>query len=448
MKNTQTTPVVGASDDVARPDAPPGPVTQRLQRSRGRPSKAAPTDGQMTFAGEVVTYVEPPSRSRWAEPNPEYDDFQNDDPEAVAVAAAEAITTDVDGWLREQVPDPKRHFFSKWWTSGVQTGLLAEGASLSQQRALDLHLNAIGSGYPKQGQPPNSHFQPLWQVNKSTSCEHVTSASANGKTSTTQVWTGGVLSRSAMMKGTRWLVEHGWLVKQDRGWLDARNKRPPLYTIAPKVFELSRKPGDDTDDEVNAALQVLQDALSPDVAAKLAELVRVSQEHPSNESPQDQTARVSQEHPGARVSQEYPTKSKDLNQLASSGEEEKPSNGYTAPGAQCVTCGGPVTTNPNTGRPNERCKACYSSAKTERATAEVTALDHLAVMRSLMGQGWGNRYASRGSGLDQAELLRRFGGDEAAVKAAQSLQFRFGELNDRDAGPAWRAAYATAGGRS
>ena len=79
--------------------------------------------------------------------------------------------------------------------------------------------------------------------------------------------------------------------------------------------------------------------------------------------------------------------------------------------------------------------------------AEVTALDHLAVMRSLMGAGWGNRYATPGSGPDQADLLRRFGGDEAAVKAAQSLRFRFGAMTDREAGPAWRAAYAEAGGR-
>jgi hypothetical protein len=403
----------------------------------------------MTLTGEVVAYVAPPSRSVWAEPNPEYDDFQNDDPEAVAVAAAEAITTDVDGWLREQVPDPTQHFFSKWWTSGVQTGLLAEGASLSQQRALDLHLNAIGPGISKDGLPPWSHCQPLWKVNKSTSCDHVTTESANGRTSTTQVWTGGVLSRSAMMKGTRWLVEHGWLVKKDRGWRAAGDKRPPLYTIAPKVFELSRKPGDDADAEVNAALQVLREALPPAAAAKLAELVRVSQEHPSDESPQDQVARVSQEHPSARVSQEYPTKSKDDLSLASSSEDKpkEPRSSWVAEDAECDTCGGPVTTNPTTGAPNERCKACYLGAKTERANKAASEQDHLYVMGALMGKGFGHVHTAANLGLTDEKLLAMFGGDETAVRAARKLQYQFGKMTDKEAGPAWRAAYAEAGGQ-
>ena len=90
-------------------------------------------------------------------------------------------------------------------------------------------------------------------------------------------------------------------------------------------------------------------------------------------------------------------------------------------------------------------EACAAS---ERATAEVTDLEHLDTMRSLMSAGWGNRYATPGSGPDQADLLRRFDGDEAAVKAAQSLRYRFGAMTDRDAGPAWRAAYGKAAAKA
>jgi hypothetical protein len=381
----------------------------------------------MTLTGEVLELVNPPSRSVWAEPNPEHDDLQDDDPGAVAEAAAEAITSDLNAELAELVPNPRPHQFSRWWTDGVEDGLLAEGASLSAQRALDLHLKAIGPG--------KSHYRPLWQVNKSTGTEHVTTTSANGKTSTSQVWTGGVLSRSAMMKGTRWLVEHGWLVKTDRGWHAAGNKRPPLYVIAPKVYELSRKPGSDEAELIADALQVLTDALPDDTAAKLAELVRVSQKHPGTEPTTEQIARVSQKHPSARVSQKHPT------------ESERDLSTTDQDGSRCDTCGGSVTTNPHTGQPNPLCKPCYRASQTERATAEVATLDHLGAMRALMGRGWGNRYADRRSGPDRDELVRLFGGDEVAVRAAESLRYSFGQVLDREAAAVWRAAYAEAGGR-
>jgi hypothetical protein len=69
-------------------------------------------------------------------------------------------------------------------------------------------------------------------------------------------------------------------------------------------------------------------------------------------------------------------------------------------------------------------------------------------MRSLMGKGFGNRYATPGSGLTDDKLLAMFGGDETAVRAARKLQYSFGHMTDREAGPAWRAAYAEAGGQS
>ena len=68
----------------------------------------------MTLTGEVVAYVDPPSRSPWAEPNPEHDDLQADDVEAVAEAAAEIVTADLDAELAELTPDADGHLFSQY----------------------------------------------------------------------------------------------------------------------------------------------------------------------------------------------------------------------------------------------------------------------------------------------------------------------------------------------
>jgi hypothetical protein len=395
----------------------------------------------MTLTGEVLELVDPPSRSVWAEPNPEHDDLQDDDPGAVAEAAAEAITTDVDAWLAEQEPNPIPHYFSKWWSDAVQRALLDEGASLAQQRALDLHLNRIGPGISR-GAPPHSHFQALWKVNKSTSCERITTTSASGKDTTREVWTGGVLSRSAMLAATSWLVEHGWLVKQDRGWFAPGQKRPALYTIAPKVFELSRKPGSDEAELIAEALQVLTDALPDDVAAKLAELVRVHEVDRSTDHPHESFAPVHEVDRSTRVHEVDRIESESDLPTMAKGQDR-----WVAPGARCDTCGGSVTTNPHTGQPNPRCRSCHRASQTERATAEVATLDHLGAMRALMGRGWGNRYADRRSGPDRDELVRLFGGDEVAVRAAESLRYSFGQVLDREAAAVWRAAYAEAGGR-
>lgn len=383
MKITPDTPVVGASDDDARPDAPPGPATQRLQRSRGRPPKTAPTDGQMTLTGEVVAYVDPPSRSPWAEPNPELDDLQADDVEAVAEAAAEIVTADLDAELAELTPDADGHLFSQF-VNRRSMGMLTD-LTPSERLMFVGHSLAMG--------PASSHHWPLESVGALVG-----------------------VSLSAATRATGTLVKLGVLVRKDRGRIDAMTTRPAEFRFGDAVLQST---------------------------------ARVSDQHTGDEIQTECPTCMSDEHTGTRMSDEHTVESsKDLS-LASGSENRprEPRPSWVAEDAECDTCGGPVTTNPNTGRPNERCKGCYSSAKTERATAEVTALDHLAVMRSLMGAGWGNRYATPGSGPDQADLLRRFGGDEAAVKAAQSLRFRFGAMTDREAGPAWRAAYAEAGGR-
>jgi hypothetical protein len=392
----------------------------------------------MTLAGEVVAYVEPPSRSRWAEPNPDHDYFQVDEVDAVAEAAAEVVSSDVDAELAELVgPRPDANIFTKWWSRGVRAGLLAEGAPGPAYWAMQAHLGMIGAG--------TGHTRPLWQVNLSTGVEEVTKTSKNGKTYTDKKWIGGEQSKSSMMKGTTWLVEHGWLLKKGRGYHAAGQSRPAEYTIAQKVYDLSEKPVvvHDLDDAGVELLHVLQGVMTESSDAELVEVVRVLQKHPSRQLSEDQPVRVSEKHPSVRVSEKHPMEiSQDLNQLASSGEEEKPSNGYTAVGAQCDTCGGPVTTNPATGAANPQCRVCYHGAKTAKATAS----DHVYVMKSLISKSWGYVYGTYKP--DDDALLALFGGDQAAVDAAKSLRFSFGKMKDREIEPAWRMAYAEAGGRS
>ena len=384
MKITPDTPVVGASDDVARPDAPPGPVTQRIQRSRGRPPKTAPTDGQMTLTGEVVAYVDPPSRSPWAEPNPEHDDLQADDVEAVAEAAAEIVTADLDAELAEISRDADGHMFSVQVNRRNMSNI---SAHLTPTERLMFVAHGLAMG------PAPAHHWPLENVGALV----------------------GVTRESATRATTK-LVKLGVLHRKDRGRIDAMRSRPAEYRFADAILEST---------------------------------TRVTDEHTGDEIQTECPTCVTNDHTGTGVTDEHTVESsKDLS--LASGSQDKPREprpSWVAEHAVCDTCGGPVTTNPNTGAPNERCKACYSSAKSERATAEVTTRDHLSVMRSLMGQGFGNRYASPGSGPDDAKLLRLFGGDQAAVKAARKLQYTFGTMMDRDAGPAWRAAYTEAGGR-
>lgn len=224
------------------------------------------------------------------------------------------------------------------------------------------------------------------------------------------------VTRSAATRATAKLVTVGALHRKDRGRIDAMRSRPAEYRFAAEILETT---------------------------------TRVSDEHTGDEIPTECPTCVSNEHTGTCVSDEHTIeKERDLSiARGSEAKPREPRQSWVAEGAECDTCGGPVTTNPNTGEPNAQCRSCYSDAKATRANAEVTALDHLYVMRSLMGAGWGNRYANPGSGPDQADLLRRFGGDEAAVKAAHRLRYQFGAMTDREAGPAWRAAYAEAGGR-
>lgn len=337
----------------------------------------------MTLTGEVVAYVEPPPRSPWAEPNPEHDDLQGDDVDAVAEAAAEIVTADLDAELVELTPDADGHLFSQY----VNRRSMAMLTELTPTERLMFVGHALAMG------PASAHHWPLENVGALVG-----------------------VTRESATRATSKLVTLGVLHRKDRGRIDAMRSRPAEYRFADAVLQST---------------------------------TRVTNDHTGDEIQTECPACVTNDHTGAGVTDEHTVERSKGYVLASRSEDKRtePRPSWVAEDAVCDTCGGPVTTNPNTGAPNERCKSCYVSAKTERATTEVTTLDHLSVMRSLMGQGWGNRHADPRSGPDHAELLRRFGGDEAAVKAAQSLRYRFGAMTDRDAGPAWRATYAEAGGR-
>ena len=128
------------------------------------------------------------------------------------------------------------------------------------------------------------------------------------------------------------------------------------------------------------------------------------------------------------------------------GRVSSSSTGFVALGAVCDTCAGEVTSNPSTGEPNAQCKACYLAAKATKATKQQTDAGHLNVMRSLINDGWGNQHGIPGNNLDPDELADRFGGDQAALTAAKSLRWKFGNMNNRDALDAWKQAYAEARG--
>jgi hypothetical protein len=338
----------------------------------------------MTLTGEVVAYVEPPSRSPWAEPNPELDDLQGDDVEAVAEAAAEIVTADLDAELAEISRDADGHMFSVLVNRQNMSNI---SPHLTPTERLMFVAHGLAMG------PAPAHHWPLENVGALV----------------------GVTRESATRATTK-LVKLGVLHRKDRGRIDAMRSRPAEYRFADAILEST---------------------------------TRVTDEHTGNEIQTECPTCVTNEHTGTGVTDEHTVESsKDLS--IASGSQDKPREprpSWVAEHAVCDTCGGPVTTNPNTGAPNERCKSCYSSAKSERASKAASELDHLYVMRSLMGKGFGNVHTARTLGLTGDKLLAMFGGDETAVKAAMKLQYQFGKMTDREAGPAWRAAYAEAGGQ-
>lgn len=304
MKNTDLTTVSGAYLDDARPDTPPPPPTQRIQRSRGRPPKDAPTDGQMTLTGEVVAYVEPPSRSPWAEPNPELDDLQADDVEAVAEAAAEVVTADLDAELAELTPDADGHLFSQY----VNRRSMAMLSDLTPSERLTFVGHALAMG------PASSHHWPLENVGALVG-----------------------VTRAAATRATATLVEHGLLHRKDRGRIDAMRSRPAEYRFSELVLQSTTRVSDEHTGE------------------------QVQTECPTCVSDEHTGTRVSDEHTVER-SKDLSLAS------GSNGQPRDQRPRWQADGARCDTCGGPVNTNPNTGEPNPQCKSCYSGAKTAKAT--------------------------------------------------------------------------------
>jgi len=306
MKNTDLTTVSGAYLDDARPDTPPPPPTQRIQRSRGRPPKDAPTDGQMTLTGEVVAYVEPPSRSPWAEPNPELDDLQADDLEAVAEAAAEVVTADLDAELAEISRDADGHMFSVPVNRQNMSNI---SPHLTPTERLMFVAHGLAMG------PAPAHHWPLENVGALV----------------------GVTRESATRATTK-LVKLGVLHRKDRGRIDAMRSRPAEYRFADAILESTTRVTDEhTGDEIQTECPTC-----------------VTNDHTGTGVTDEHTVESSKDLSLASGSNSQP-------------RDQRPR--WQAEGARCDTCGGPVNTNPNTGEPNPQCKSCYSGAKTAKATA-------------------------------------------------------------------------------
>jgi len=190
-------------------DAPeqPQPATRTVERGPGRPGRKAVTDGQVDIFGVVIEVREPERKSRSVQAEPSPETFsETDDLAAVAQAAAEAFTTDVDAWLAEQDPNPDAHVFCKRWNRGVAAALSSE--SLSVYVAASRHALAWG--------PAEAH---IWDMPK---------------------LAGGLLARETMIRATKKLVELGYLVKRYRGRLANGDTRPMEYRPGPQWIEASR----------------------------------------------------------------------------------------------------------------------------------------------------------------------------------------------------------------
>ena len=172
----------------------------------------------MTLTGEVVAYVDPPSRSPWAEPNPELDDLQADDVEAVAEAAAEIVTADLDAELAELTPDADGHLFSQF----VNRRSMAMIADLKPSERLTFVGHALAMG------PASSHHWPLENVGALVG-----------------------VTRESATRATAKLVALGVLVRKDRGRIDAMTTRPAEFRFGDAVLQSTARVSDQhTGDEI------------------------------------------------------------------------------------------------------------------------------------------------------------------------------------------------------
>jgi hypothetical protein len=154
----------------------------------------------MTFAGEVVSYVDPPPRSKWAEPEDIV--LDQDDLAAVAEAGAEVAATDLDAELAELVPDAGGHLFSQF----VNRASMKMLTDLSPSERLVFVGHALAMG------PANSHH---WSIESVGAIVGVT--------------------RSPATKATAKLVELGVLHKKDRGRIEAVKSRPAEYRLTERM---------------------------------------------------------------------------------------------------------------------------------------------------------------------------------------------------------------------
>lgn len=261
----------------------------------------------MTLTGEVVQYVDPPPRSKWAEPAPEVLD-QGDDLDAVAEAAAEVIASDLDAELADLTPDADQHLFARNLTRGVMRAVSDETPTV--RLMLTGHLLAMG--------PADSHKWPIEAV-----------GALAGAT------------RSAASKASARLVELDLLERIEQGRVSAAISRPAMYRATPHLLSLAEQ-------------TCVSDEHTGDQHPEQTSTC-VSNEHTG--------ACVSDEHT-VEISRELTTTT---SRGSGADQESTPDPlvslrsarpDYIAPDATCQQCGGAVTRAPD-GSANDLCKTCH-----------------------------------------------------------------------------------------
>ena len=284
-----------------------------VDRRRGRPSRSAPTSGQMTLTGEVVEVVEvvEPDRRRspWTEPTPE-PLTEADDLEVVAEAATEALALDAE--LAELTPGADQHLFSRSLTRGVMRTLADEPPRV--RLALVAHLLAMGYA--------DSHAWSLTRLAEDL----------------------GGCGRNSMTKGTARLVDLGLLARRERGGISPTQTRPAEYRKTEYLRSLT----------CNTVAETVASASK----------ARASDEFPTDSSETvagAPEARASAGAPEARAIESF----RELPTTRESSDKAPSPPDYLAAGSACIDCGGAVKTNPNkpSTPPNPRCKPCHDQHK-------------------------------------------------------------------------------------
>jgi len=144
----------------------------------------------------------------------------------------------------------------------------------------------------------------------------------------------GISRVATMSEATSELVKKGWLHRRDRGWEDAGKRRPFGYRPTQRLLDLVERTGP------------------------------IRSADGSTDAETEPVTRVRSAYGSTRVRSADALEAKALTTTrAKDGSTDR----WIAPGARCVTCGGPVTTD-LTGQPNPQCKSCFRSAQSSPRT--------------------------------------------------------------------------------